>query len=231
MTEGGLFDEYGHPTDAALPVAVPVGAATSSVRRAGPATSIAAPGPAGDFVSIEDAFLELFGGVPDHGDEHVYAARLRLARELDEGITCPTCSQHCKVYRRTINAQMARALIALYRACCLHTAAGSGYMHWPTVLKDAGVQRADEAKLWYWRLVEPEGTERDDGSNRVGRWRPTRLGVQFVTEGAAVARYALIYNQRLLGLAGGPISIRDALGERFDFDDLMRWRIEPRRSA
>jgi hypothetical protein len=73
----------------------------------------------------------------------------------------------------------------------------------------------------YWGLIEQKPGVRDDGSNRVGWWRLTELGSQFVYEQATVPRYADIYNGRRLRLHGPAWSIRQALGSRFSYDELM----------
>lgn len=117
------------------------------------------------------------------------------------GTHCPLCSQRVQVYKRTITAQMAYALILLYRR--------DGWATWPELLDN---RRGDEAKLRYWSLVECV-----NGS----LWRVTELGRQFVEGAATVPKFALVYNSRVLGFEGEPVTIHDALGNRFDLAELM----------
>ena len=74
----------------------------------------------------------------------------------------------------------------------------------------------------YWGLMEQADGQREDGSNRVGWWRLTMLGQEFVMRRTTVPQYARVYNGRCLGLVGDPVDIRTALGTKFNYDDLMR---------
>jgi len=141
-------------------------------------------------------------------------ARGWLRDNLDSGARCPCCTQIAKVYRRRIHAAMARDL------CHVHSACGVEWFHVRTALGHDG---GDFAKLAYWSLVEESTGRRDDGG-RVGWWRITDHGRAFVLGQARVPKYARIYDGRCLGLTGDPVSIRDALGSRFNYDDLMEGR-------
>ena len=151
-------------------------------------------------------------------------AREGLRDRVDEGTQCPLCHQHAKVYRRTITSPMALALIAIYRKAPIGT--------WVDVPALAATMRTgshrptggDEAKTRYWGLLEAmPDAKRDDGSTRTGWWRLTGRGADFVRDDLLVPKHARIYDGRLLGLddSAGVIGIRDALGSRFDYDELM----------
>ena len=129
----------------------------------------------------------------------------------DDGVECPSCEQYAKVYRRKINSAMARALILFHRR---H---GSEWFHLPTSIGYGG----DSAKLRYWGLIEESGEEREDGG-RAGYWRVTEDGRQWALGFSSVAKYALVYNGKLLGLDDDErVSVRDALGTKFDYTELM----------
>lgn len=138
-------------------------------------------------------------------------ARDWLRQRVDEGAKCPLCQQHAKVYRRKLNSGMARSLILMYRN------AGRDWIHIPTQLP---ARSREEGKLRYWGLAEEAKVEREDGG-RAGWWRVTSMGVQFVLGSLVVPKYAHIYDDRLLRLSGDPITIVDALGEKFDYAELM----------
>ncbi|MEX2716777.1 MAG: hypothetical protein Q6370_010790 [Candidatus Sigynarchaeota archaeon] len=151
-------------------------------------------------------------------------AKVFVQQNLQQGVTCPTCGQFCKVYRRKLNATMALALILIYQffknnphAEWLHVAA-----FLVKVKRDSSIAGGDVVKLRYWGLLERAKGERDDGSDRVGRYRITELGRQFVEGKVKVASHVLLYNQMLLGVSSEMISIREALGTRFRYDELMR---------
>ncbi|MDQ3307565.1 MAG: hypothetical protein M3499_04290 [Actinomycetota bacterium] len=140
-----------------------------------------------------------------------------LRERLDEGAACPCCTQLAKVYRRKINAVSARALIALYRL-------GPGFHHMPTIarthLTDVAHQGGYLTLSQHWRLIEEELELRDDGG-RAGWWRITDLGARFTLNQIRLPKYARIYDGRCLGLIGEPQGIRDALGTKFDYRNLM----------
>jgi hypothetical protein len=140
-------------------------------------------------------------------------ARAWLRDRVDEGERCPCCTQRAQVYRRKITSASAWALVKLYRE------RGLDWGHLPTIL---GRKQADEAKMVHWGLIEQAPMTRDDGSNRAGWWRVTPLGEAFVLGDVAVPKYARIYDSRCLGLDDSEtVTIEDALGERFRYDDLM----------
>lgn len=142
-------------------------------------------------------------------------ARKWLDERKAEGETCPCCGQHAKLYKRIITSGIAWSLIGLYR----HGAA-ERYVHKPTVLKGWGSASRDESTARYWGLLVEETTQREDGG-RAGYWRLTVRGIAFVRDAGVVQKYALVYNGECLGLEGELIGIRDALGTKFDYDELM----------
>lgn len=146
-------------------------------------------------------------------EESVSAEELRAYVSLMryEGLTCPTCGQLAKVYRRALNAQMAMALIQVWRA------AGTEWAHVRTVV---GHNRADEAKLRYWGLIEDGKARREDGGH-AGYWRVTEAGEQFIKRRRSVPKYALVYDGDLLGMDGPEIMIEEALADQFNYRELM----------
>lgn len=141
-------------------------------------------------------------------------ARALLREQVEDGATCPCCTQYAKVYRRKITSLIARTLIAM------HNAAGDDWVHVPSLV---GHQGGDGAKARYWGLTEEAEGTRDDGSHRVGWWRLTPLGTAFVLGQARVPKYVRTYDGRLLSVVDGErIDIFDALGNRFDYRELMQ---------
>lgn len=141
-------------------------------------------------------------------------AKAWLRARLDDGEECPVCTQFAKVYQRRIHRTMARYLIAMYRE-----APGGSYVD---VMRLAGKDSPDLVKTRYWGLLEAMPGEREDGSNRLGWWRLTDAGRAFVEGAITVPKYARLYDGRCLGFDGEGVTIRDALGARFNYDDLMR---------
>lgn len=139
------------------------------------------------------------------------AARSWLRDRVDQGETCPCCTQLAKTYRRRLHSAMARDLIYAHRA------AGHEIFHVRTVFGHDG---GDFAKLAYWGLIAEEPHRREDGG-RAGYWHITQEGAAFVHSETSVMSHARVYNGRCLGFTGEPITIRDALGRRFDYAELM----------
>lgn len=143
-----------------------------------------------------------------------------ILRELvDDGCSCPLCTQFAKVYRRKIHATMARELIHFYRR------AGVGeWFDLPLLAGEvSGKRRAytgDSAKLRYWGLMVENDARREDGG-RAGWWQVTERGRAWVLRQLLIPKYARVYDGRCLGHEGEHVSILDALGTRFDYHELM----------
>jgi hypothetical protein len=150
------------------------------------------------------------------GDEETLGEARRWLREraMGGGANCPLCHQHAKIYHRPINAAMARMMIDAWRV------AGHGEFHQPTQVPGPG---GDYAKLRYWGLIEDVGKLRADGG-KAGWWRITDLGEAWVRGLIGVPKYVYVYDNKLLRFdqdCEQNWSIRDALGERFDYEELM----------
>lgn len=146
-------------------------------------------------------------------------ADLRKRLLAGEAVPCPCCTQLCKVYKRSIHAAMARSLILMHR----HTATrdADGYVYLPEVLRGVRARGGDEAKLTYWGLIEQAPGQRPDGSKRNGWWRLTNLGRSYVHGHMSLPKYAHVYDGRVLQFSGRPVTIRECLGDKFDYSELM----------
>jgi hypothetical protein len=150
------------------------------------------------------------------GESTIEEARDWLAEHLHVGERCPVCEQHARIYHRKLNSGIAYALILLYRA-----GANGMWVHKPTVLKGEGASARDESIARYWGLLEEETEVKRDDGGRAGYWRLTPRGVAFVRGVEAIPAFARIYNGKCLGLEGAPRTIRECLGQRFDYEELM----------
>lgn len=133
-----------------------------------------------------------------------------LRARLDKGDHCPLCNQMAKMYKRKINSTMARALINLWNLC------GRSFGHGPSLPGDSH----EISQLVWWGLIEEESRIRPDGG-RAGWWRITDKGELFVTGQLNVPKYAKIYDGNVFGLEGDPTNIQDALGSKFNYEELM----------
>lgn len=160
--------------------------------------------------------------LPDAEMTLVDALEWLLAR-INEGVECPLCGQVARVYAHNISASEAMGLIIFYRA---H---GTDWGHAPST---EGISRLGGAfaRNALWGLLQESMGVREDGG-RAGVWRVTPLGERFRNNQVKVQRTAVTYggarksedqeNRRLLALEGDEVSIVDALGDKFNYEELM----------
>lgn len=144
--------------------------------------------------------------------DSIAEAREFLRKNRHDGVKCPCCEQHVQVYRRTLNAGMARALIMIARG-------GGGWID----IRVLDLRGGDYAKLRFWGLVEQRPSD-DPKKKWSGLWRVTQLGLQFVHDQSRIQRFAHVYDNRVLCFSGEEVSIRQCLGRRFDYEALMSGR-------
>jgi hypothetical protein len=130
----------------------------------------------------------------------------------EKGVKCPCCTQTVKVYKYSIHAGQAHALIEMYKH------AGTDWFKMVDI--EHRWHSHDHGRLKHWGLIENSTEKRDDGGNK-GNWRVQRLGVRFVLNEIRVPKFARVYDNRTLRLHGEPGSIVDALGTKFSYDELM----------
>jgi len=176
-----------------------------------------------DEIEVEDAPSNGHTHVPLFGGTSLDDAKAWVQSNLRTGVVCPACGQFCKVYKRKLNSTMALALVMIYQHFRLHPR--DTWLHVPAFLvkvkRDSTIAGGDAAKLRFWGVIEPQKGERADGSDRVGRYSITSVGRQFVEGKIAVPRYIYLYNQALLRLSEEMITIQEALGDRFNYNELM----------
>jgi hypothetical protein len=139
----------------------------------------------------------------------------RVHERKQKSVTCACCKEEFTLYPRKITSAMARFLIELDRL--------SGDSHpWVNALevfKNARMKYdGDYAKLRFWGFIE--GTDEVDNP-RSGLYRITSVGKQFVHCQLEVARTAYVFRNSLYGFDGKPTNIKVALGDRFDYQELM----------
>ena len=157
------------------------------------------------------------------GEQSLGDARLHVVRGIEVGCSCPACGQLARVYKRKLNVSMVASL------CWLVRKSGPD-LRWVHVNKDAPKwvvrQGGELAKLAHWGLVEAQDKDEDDTSKRTsGLWRPTLTGVDFAYDRIEMPTYAYLYDNRCMELSEETCVVRDALGTRFDYGELMsrRW--------
>jgi hypothetical protein len=169
------------------------------------------------------------GVVFDSNKASLEDAKKWLRTNFTKGATCPCCHQFVKLYKRPFNKSMAYVLLLI--ACYFRGDAVDEWLHVPSYIAEmvsdhprrAAAVRGDWAKLKFWGLIEEKPEKRDDGSPRVGYWRLTPLGNQFVKRQVKVPSHVFIYNGAPLPKRASDdlITIDDALGTEFKYSEIM----------
>lgn len=135
-----------------------------------------------------------------------------------KGTRCPCCERFIKLYRRPLSASMARYLIVFARK----SGTDNPWLHVETDFRDVSIpSRGDYAKLRYWGLIEPKPGASERGGRTNGYWRITAKGREFVAGTVLIPSHILLLNNRVVGFSDNLVTIRDALGKAFDYDELV----------
>ncbi len=148
--------------------------------------------------------------------------KAHLHENVKRGCVCPACDQFVKQYRRKLNSGMALTLCRIFNA----TAITGDWLPVKDYLRKHKMHNGhDWTLLRYWGLLEEKiesEEERNPKQNCSGYWRITLKGIDFALGRTTVDKYILTYNQGYQGKQGEQITIKDALGDKFDYDELMK---------
>ena len=149
---------------------------------------------------------------------HMRQALMRDAR-LTHGTTCEVCGKHAQVYRRKFNSRMARVMKDCYR---IFKDNPGGYLEVGNYIASKyGYISGEHGKLVWWELLEKKmDQESQRGGKCNGLYRMTEKGFEFVRGEISVPSHAHEYNSRIIEWEGD-IKITEALGENFDYEELM----------
>ena len=158
-------------------------------------------------------------------EHNLAAAKKRLLEGAEKGVECPCCGQYVKLYRRKLNSQMALFLIRLYR---ITERAGTEYHHVRDFLDAGHKASSDGTYLRHWGYIEPlpkaDAPEADTEKKKQrtsGYWKITAQGKCFV-EGLIEAPAAILMQSgKFRGYDEEKVGIKDALGVKFDYEELM----------
>ncbi len=137
-----------------------------------------------------------------------------------ESTKCPCCARTAKIYKRQINAGIARQLIRLY-----HTGGLTNYVHNARLIMPGQSGVSDFGTARFWSLIEAKPHEPGE-KKASGYWMLTVTGAAFVRRNIKLQQYALIYDNQFYGFDGPELSIGDCLGNEFNYEELMAQRGE-----
>lgn len=149
-------------------------------------------------------------------------AKQVLRENWEEGVECPCCKQYVKLWKRKLNSSMAHGLILISKK--LNGVNTEDWFNMEDYFKELPVPatlRGDMPKLRHWGLLEKKDGVKEDGNKNVGLYKITNKGMLFVTGLITVPERSKLYNQKFYGHEGEFINIKTALGNKFNYGELM----------
>lgn len=146
-------------------------------------------------------------------------AQAFLKSAIKDGAGCPCCGQLVKDYKFRILATMAATLIWVVGRA---RRKNETWVHLNNAEAPDWI-KADRnyPRLAYWELLVPK-LQPEKGEKRCsGFWKPTEKGVEFVFNRLKVPEFVLAYNNVPFERSESQISVKDALQEKFQYDELM----------
>lgn len=141
---------------------------------------------------------------------------LNQEKDIDKGYVCDCCGSYVKRYTRSFNCNMALTLVLL-RKFNIH-----GFIKIEDFLIANGRRRCgDFSYLVHYGLLEKMQGERKDGSKKNGYYKITGRGLMFADGNLKVPSKFMIFNNSFQGFKGENIGVKEALGKKFDYSELM----------
>lgn len=159
--------------------------------------------------------------------ETLKQAKEFLRSNFKKGCTCPACGQNVRLYSRKINSGMALFLIGLYRLETRYQESmpgmvGREFFSNKQVMNEMNltVTSLDYSVLKHFGFIEARVSEA--GKKDSGYWRLTQQGINFTQGNIHSPKHVFIYNNKVQGFSDETTFIKQALGDNFDFDELMK---------
>lgn len=149
----------------------------------------------------------------------VHEARVFCRTNMDDGCICPCCGQNVRMYNYKFHSSLAQCLLSLVKVF----ETSQNWVH----VKDIPVKGGNAAsrgghlaKAVHWGLIEAKPN--DDTKKRTsGCWQPTQKGRDFAHGLIAIPKHAHLYNNSVHGFSLETTTIKEALGSRFDYAELL----------
>lgn len=147
-------------------------------------------------------------------------AKQVLRDNWEEGIDCPCCHRLVKLYRRPLSSGASRSLIILYN---INKQNNGGWVHIQNEFakRKLNVNGMDYGILKWWDFIEPMPNENDPTKKANGYWKITQKGIDFVLGRTDAPSHKMIYDNKLKYESDKKITIRESLGNKFDYYKLM----------
>jgi muconolactone delta-isomerase len=158
----------------------------------------------------------LFDGPPPRArNADTDVERLR-SRAKEPAARCERCGGMTKLYRRKLNSGMVRTL------CWMVANYGREWIH-TSKMPRFSAQSNEVSKLAFWGLVQQK-VNTDSSKRTSGVWRTTVAGEEFAWSRTALPSHVFIESpgNTLAGFESTTTDIVEALGDHFDYPELMR---------
>ena len=141
-----------------------------------------------------------------------------LRENWENGTNCPCCTQRVQLYKHKLNSTMTRSLIALY---WLDRHKPNEWHHVSEFEKWRGGYGGGQfAKVKHWGFAIDQ--DNDDPAKRTsGQWKITQKGRDFVEGQITVPAKVRLFDSKFYGHEGNHINIKESLGSKFDYSELM----------
>jgi len=134
----------------------------------------------------------------------------------DAGMDCPCCGRWGKINPYQITSTQAKGLIWMYtnfpRDCWIDLGDAPGWL----------LRAKTMTTVKWWGLIEPAAKDENDaGKKASGKWRLTDKGRAFVIGRTLIPKYTFIFGNGCFGYSETMVDIRDALKNKFSYEELM----------
>lgn len=149
-------------------------------------------------------------------------ARDFVRNGVEDGAYCPCCGKWVFIHKRSLYYKTAEALILLYKYDLQHL---GEWIHISSFLLSQKAKAANGGEvslLTNWGLLEENQQVQPTSGKKAGYYRITDLGGKFVRGECRVPKYNYYYSGECIGKSvSETVSIKEALGETFDYDEYM----------
>lgn len=152
--------------------------------------------------------------------ETIIEAKNHLRENFEKGCTCPACGQFVKLYKRKFNSGLAVFLINIFK---MKSLTGRNSFSSEEIRKHSGdlLRGTDYGIVRFWNVAEPVDANTSEKKKQNWNWSITERGELFVRGIQSIESHVFIYNNRLDGSSNEQINIFQALGNKFDYKELM----------
>lgn len=148
-------------------------------------------------------------------------AKKQLVIDGIKGTNCPCCGQYVRLYNRKLNSGMALFLVGLYR---LDRKTPKGIFSNEQIYGEVNVAQGarDHGSMKHWGLIDEPNIAVPNHKKKNGLWMLTDLGRNFAENKIVVPSHVRIYNKKSRGFSKSNTTLSEALGNKFNYQQLMK---------